>query len=377
MTGSRGDVFFNRNRKRRPGRRFAFRLALCSILIVEGCNTTPTPTASVGPLASSSQAAEIGSPSPSATLAPTNSLAPLPSPSPSEAAPIPPPADPCGPNGIFCGPYGWTASFNVPFTQPIDCGTSGSCDLEANVYQPVVRPDSPPAPTAGWPLIVTIPGGPAAPGARDGLSGLAAGLTVKGVVVVSADWRQAPNYGGGYPTSFEDVSCVIRWARTQAKTYGADASRVTLVAHSFGGLPGAVVTLAAKAIPSLPVGCLASTGSVRPDVYVGIAPVSTLDMIGQDFLATFLGGTRSEAPTAWDASDPLVLAAGDGAPNIPIRFMIGSGDFTVTAEEVQPLVDQLLKDGRDVQLSTLAGAGHQDLLTNPATLATVATIAQR
>jgi acetyl esterase/lipase len=304
-------------------------------------------------------------------------LAPSPSPAATVVVPTAPPADPCGPNGIFCGPYGWTASFDVPYTLTVDCGTSGSCELEANVYQPVVRPDSPPAPPDGWPLIVAIPGGPAAPGARDGLSGLAAALTVQGVVVVLADWRQAPSYGGGYPISFEDVSCAIRWARIQARTYGADASRVTLVAHSFGGLPGAVVTLAAKAIAPLSAGCLASTGSTRADAYVGIAPVSTLDMIGQDFLATFMGGTRIEAPAAWDASDPLVLAAADDVHDAPIRLLIGSGDFTVTADEVQPLVDQLSKAGVDVQVSTIDGAGHQDLLTNPTTLASVTAIARK
>jgi len=346
---------------------FLLALAVCSILIMDGCNTTPNPTPSAVPSASPTQPAEIVSPSPYSSPAPTSSLPPA----PTATVPTAPPGDPCGPNGIFCGPYGWTASFNVPYTSPVDCGTSGSCELEANIYYPVVRSDSPPAPPDGWPLIVAIPGGPAAPGARDGLSGLAAALTVKGVVVVVADWRQAPTYGGGYPTSFEDVSCAIRWARGQAGTYGADPARATLVAHSFGGLAGAVVTLASKAIPPLPVGCLASTGSARVDDYVGIAPVSTLDMIGQDFLATFLGGTRTEATTAWDASDPLVLAAADSAHDAPIRLIVGSGDLTVTTVEVQPFVDELSKAGKDVQLTTVLGVGHQDILTSPETLATI------
>jgi acetyl esterase/lipase len=241
----------------------------------------------------------------------------------------------------------------------------------------VLKQDSPAAPEGGWPLIVAIPGGPAAPGVRDGLSGLAAGLAVQGAVIVLADWREAPAFGGGYTRSFEDVSCAIRFARTNAGAYGANPSRVTLVAHSFGGFPAAVVTLAPDAFPPDPTECFAGSGSSRPDAYVGIAPISTLDMIGQDFLATFLGGTREEAPASWDASDPLVLASERPAYRAPIQLVVGSGDSTVSGDQVQPLVDALTRAGRDVGLATVLGVGHQEVLTSPQTIASVLAMARR
>ena len=54
----------------------------------------------------------------------------------------------------------------------------------------------------------------------------------------TADYRSSPAYGGGYPTTFGDVACAIRSARQGARQLGGDPSRVTLVAHSFGGFPG-------------------------------------------------------------------------------------------------------------------------------------------
>jgi acetyl esterase/lipase len=342
-------------------------------LILGSCGTTPTPSPSSPPAPSPTVATASPPPTPS-PLPPQTTAPPTTFPT---GPPPPPQGDPCGTNGIFCGPYAWTATFNVPFTPTIDCATAHNCELQANVYQPVPKQDSPVAPDGGWPLIVAIPGGPAAPGARDGLSGLAAGLAVQGVVIVLADWREAPAFGGGYPRSFEDVSCAIRFARSNAVAYGADPSRVTLVAHSFGGFPAAVVALAPDVFPPDPTECLSASGSSRAEAYVGIAPISTLDMIGQDFLATFLGGTREDAPASWDASDPVVLASAKPAYRAPIQLVVGSGDSTVSGDQVQPLVEALTKAGRDVGLATVLGVGHQEVLTSPQTIALVLAMARR
>ena len=50
---------------------------------------------------------------------------------------------------------------------------------------------------------------------RDGIAG-------QGAVVMVAGWREGPDWGGGYPTSFQDVACAIGVARKIGPVYGAN-----------------------------------------------------------------------------------------------------------------------------------------------------------
>lgn len=242
-----------------------------------------------------------------------------------------------------------------------------------DVYHPVSSTGLQTPPPGGWPLVVAIPGGPAAPGGRGGLSPLASALAIRGTVVVLADWRQSPEWGGGYPASFRDVACAIRMARKVAGDYGADPSKVTLVAHSFGGFAGAVVALSPTSFDPPAGQCLAAHGSDRPDAYVGIAPVSILDDIGGTFLPTFFGGNRADRPAAWSAADPVALAD-KTAPAIPIRLVVGLADSTVPPATVAPLEAALRAAGRDVEVVQIDGAAHQDILVRPQTLSTVISV---
>jgi acetyl esterase/lipase len=256
----------------------------------------------------------------------------------------------------------------VPYTADIDCGTLGACRLEANVWLPVERPGSPEPPADGWPLFVAIPGGPLPPGVRGSLDGVGAALAVRGAAVVIADWREALSFGGGYPKSFQDVGCAITFARGMASDYGADPGRVVLIAHSFGGLAGAVVSLSPKTIQALPVGCLATGGSPRPEAYVGIAPISSLEYVGTEFLVEFLGGTRDEVPQAWNASDPIALAGMATKFPTPVTLVTGGADATVPTSTVRPLFDALQAAGREVRFIELPGVGHSDILSRIETI---------
>jgi acetyl esterase/lipase len=234
-----------------------------------------------------------------------------------------------------------------------------------------MHPGSPDAPVKGWPLVVAIPGGPLPPGIRGGLDALGAALAVRGAVVVIADWREATSFGGGYPKSFEDVACAIRFARANAAAYGADPSRVVLAAHSFGGFAGAVVSLSPKTVPSLPGGCLADDGSPRPDAYVGIAPISTLEGISTQFLDDFFGGTRDDEPDAWSASDPVGLATMPTKYLTPVTLLTGGADQTVPTSTVEPLLVALQGAGREVRMIEFPGVAHQDILEKPETITAI------
>jgi acetyl esterase/lipase len=226
-------------------------------------------------------------------------------------------------------------------------------------------------PPGGWPLVVALPGGPLPPGARQSLEEFGSVMAMHGVVIMAADWRESPQFGGGYPISFEDVGCAIRYARSVASTYGADPAHVTLAAHSFGGFAGAVVSLSPTPFVP-PVGeCAASSGSTQPDAYVGIAPISSLQDMSPDLAQSFLGGTRAEAPAAWAASDPLELAAAPDAPHLPITLVVSTSDLAVPPAKITTLADALTANGRPVQVVTVSGPDHTGILIDPHTVAAI------
>jgi len=222
-----------------------------------------------------------------------------------------------------------------------------------------------------WPVAVIVPGGPLPLGGRANYSGFAQMLVGQGAVVFVADYRASPEFGGGWPTTFEDVACGIRLARATAATYGGDGSRVTLVAHSFGGFPGGVVALSPAEFESDPTNCQTATGSGSPDAFAGVAGVYTFDAIQETFLNGFFGGSRTAIPAVWNAADILALAEGPNARDIPIRLAAGTGDGAAPVERASALADALVSAGRDVRFVSIAGAGHVSIMGNAETLATI------
>jgi acetyl esterase/lipase len=209
--------------------------------------------------------------------------------------------------------------------------------------------------------VVAIPGGPQAPGARAGLGPFAQLAAGQGAVVFVADYREGPQWGGGWTNSYQDVACAIRFARGHASQYGGDGSRITLVAHSFGNFIAAGVALSPNPFTPAPGSCLATTGSTKPDAYVGVAGLYSQASLTPDFLDAFLGGTSSQDPGAWEQSDPMTLAAGNSGPRIPIRLIAGTADVNAPLANANALLAPLQASGHDATLTTL-DADHNSIL---------------
>jgi acetyl esterase/lipase len=216
-----------------------------------------------------------------------------------------------------------------------------------------------------------IPGGPLAPGNRGYMWNLARILASRGAVVFTADYRSSPTYGGGYPTTFSDVACAIRSARQRAPKLGGDPSRVTLVAHSFGGFPGAVLALSATDYAPKGEVCLATAGDGRPDAFVGIAGIFTLDHIGQEFLVDFFGGDRAAAPAAWGAGDVAVLARRKNRRTSPVRLVAGTSDLIAPPATADEFATILRTAGYDIDVTVEDGATHDTVLDRIATVETI------
>lgn len=256
---------------------------------------------------------------------------------------------------------------NVPYTPAIACSLPGgtTCQLAMDIT----------APTSGgpWPLMVFLPGGPSPPDERYSiiLDPFAEALAGQGAVVMVAGWREGPQWGGGYPTSFADVACAIGVARKIGPEYGADSDRVTLVGHSTGGWPVAVVGLTPSPFTPAPGTCDPTAGSLSPDQVVSMDGV--INQVsepesgdGVAYVYQFLGGAPEEHPDAWAAADPFALAKRypAGANAIPFLLIHGLLDTTVFPEVSQSFQAALEAAGYQSQLVEIPEAGHIETLGN-------------
>jgi acetyl esterase/lipase len=252
---------------------------------------------------------------------------------------------------------------DVAYTPAVPCGSDAAmtCRLRMDIT----------APTSGgpWPLLVLVPGGPSPPDERYAgtLDPFATELAGQGAVVMVAGWREGPAWGGGYPTSFQDVACAIGVARKMAPAYGANPDRVTLMGHSTGGWPAAVVGLTPTPFTPAPGSCNPTSGSLRPDFVV--VEDGELNQVthpnegdGLEYVKDFLGGNRKTRPAAWAASDPFALAKryrGD-ADVTPFLLIHGSIDSTVLPAVSESFQARMVATGHTSRLVEIAGAEHTD-----------------
>jgi len=304
---------------------------------------------------------------------PPTSFAPSPTTaSPTTASPATPtatqtpttvvPAYPCGQADPLCQSLAVVQKTGIPFTSPVPCDPSGTtCVLNLDSFAP---PDA-----KGLPVVVMIPGGPVPLGTRGYLWSLARLVAWKGAVVFTADYRSGPEWGGGYPQTFADVGCAIAYARDNAAPLGGDPSRVVLVAHSFGGFPGSVVSLSKHDFSVDEPACQAAAANGRPDAFVGVAAVYGFDHIGADFLAQLLGGTRDAVPAHWAATDITALAGAKSHPSPEVLLLAGTADAVAPVSTADEFAALLHAGGISVTVASVQGADHNSILTDPAALA--------
>jgi len=83
------------------------------------------------------------------------------------------------------------------------------------------------------PAVILIHGGGWSSGDKKDMAFLTEPLSEAGLVWFSINYRLAPDYR--WPACLEDVKTAIRWVKSHAKEYKADASRIGLIGYSAGG----------------------------------------------------------------------------------------------------------------------------------------------
>jgi acetyl esterase/lipase len=167
------------------------------------------------------------------------------------------------------------------------------------------------------------------------------------------EYRRLGDDGGGWPGTFDDVAAATDFVRDLARAEPAvDTSRVILAGHSAGGQlalwaasrrqrpgarPAGVVTLAA-------ITDLAAYGAASGSCNASVTPL--------------LGGRPSEVPERYRAVNPL-----DRLPvGVPIRLVHGDRDEIVPIDQSTTFAARGKAAGDDVNVTTITGAGHFDLI---------------
>lgn len=331
------------------------------ILVISARSPAPTPSPSAVP--------ESPAPGSGTPVLPSDGSQPTPALSGSEAPPPPPDEgtpEPCGTFDPRCNKMPVDGA-GVVFTPDLPCGELGTCRLSMGIAHP--RSGGP------WPVVVVEPGGPRPPGADQYLGDFAGLIASQGAVVFVAGYREGPQWGGGYPTTYQDIACAVRFARENAARWAGDGSRVTLVAHSLGPFFASVVALSPDAFEPPPGTCLATKGSTKPDAFVGVAGVYSSDDISAEYLNGFFGGTRADAPAAWAAGDPYAIVAAKSRLDVPVRLIHGSMDTNVVPSSSQRFEQALEAAGYDAQLTIVPTTDHTGVLQDHHTIEVIAAIA--
>lgn len=188
-------------------------------------------------------------------------------------------------------------------------------------------------------------------GRPDDIAPLAEETAAAGTVVFNAAYRLALR-GGGYPMTFEDAACAVRFARNAARQFGGDPGSVTVVGYSAGGHIGSVTALAGDTF----IGdCAAESGSALPDAFVGVAAPYNTDIL-DPLLLIFFGTDRDQDPAPWVDGNPYTHIGSN--PDLKVRLIQGDMDLVVPVGFAIAFDDALRTAGYDVELTVIAGGDH-------------------
>jgi acetyl esterase len=205
-------------------------------------------------------------------------------------------------------------------------------DLKATIYRPVA-----PAPKA-LPVLIDVHGGAWGSGDHTGGALYATELAKGGVLVVSIDFRQSPQFQ--HPSGSADVAAAVRYVRLNAKALGADPDRIGLIGSSSGAHLALLAALRPDAPQHTGTPIADASGkfaahdeiSATVDYVVAMWPVS--DPAARYRYARRAGIARLAELTEkyfpsedamWDASIPRIVTSGE-AKTLPPILVVQPGD---------------------------------------------------
>lgn len=183
-------------------------------------------------------------------------------------------------------------------------------------------------------------------------------LTELGVATWSLEYRRIGNPGGGWHGTFDDVAEGADHLRVLARTFPLDLNRVIVIGHSAGGHL-AFWLAARRRLPA--ASPLYNKNPLQVRGVVSLAGVTDLRKFRpncRDAVTKLLGGSPEEVLERYQQTSPIeMLPLG-----VEQRLILGAVDRIVPGELGESYQTAARKKGDRVDLTSVAGAGHFDLI---------------
>jgi acetyl esterase/lipase len=233
-------------------------------------------------------------------------------------------------------------SAKVRIKRQINFDTPSKVPLKLNLYQPNK--------VGKYPAVIQIYGGAWRSGNADNNEEFSRYLAVQGYVVVSIDYRHAPEHH--FPAQLVDVRTAIDYVKQQAKNWEIDSDRMGLIGRSAGGH---LATLAAYQPDAVPLRAVVSYyGPV--DLLAGYDDPPSPDPIdSRQVMRDFLGGTPKTLAKLYTQASPLRLVDRKLPPTL---LIYGGQDHIVEARYGKKLADKLKSFGTPTVFIEIPWANH-------------------
>lgn len=214
-----------------------------------------------------------------------------------------------------------------------------------NLVLDIYRPTG----TGPFPVMVQVYGGAWQGGTRTDNETFARYFASRGYMVYATEYRHAPRWP--WPAALEDTRAAIAWARSHAKGFGGDPSRMIV----FGRSAGAQLAMVAAYSGNINVAAVINYYGPT-DLARGWEEVPSPDPIGvRSVLEAFLKGTPAAEPQRYRDASPMTYAAA-GAP--PTLHIYGTRDNVVLPVFGRDLHKRLVAGGARSVYLEIPWAGH-------------------
>ena len=199
-------------------------------------------------------------------------------------------------------------------------------------------------------------------GDRRDLASLAEAIADRGAVVLNAD-VSALGEGGGWPTTYLDVVCVIAWADAHGPER-ADRDRLVVLGWSDGALAAAAVALGWSTFADAAADrCDAPIPPTGPDLVIGVSghygwtgPVP--EYLETERAAEWFGAPPSADSVGWERGNPGWWILQDDVVRTTDFVLLGTTDD----RNSEWFADRLVEHAIPVELTLFEDAGHDALI---------------
>ena len=240
---------------------------------------------------------------------------------------------------------------------------NGGKERLARIYQP--------AGIGPFPAVLQVHGGAWNNKDRTDGQNAALDLAEAGIVVLSIDFRNAPE--APYPASLQDINYGIRWLKAHAGEFGSSAAQVGAYGTSSGGhqILLAAIRPEDPRYRTLPLADAPAMDAKLAFVVSGWGVLFPLERYklakakGDEALAKghdiFFGSEEGQI----EATPALIIERGEKVYLPPALVFQGTKDQWTTVELAQRFADDYRKAGGSIDLLLLDGARHTFLNEHP------------